>query len=256
MSFPNYLDKHLNKALFSPGDFLEFLRSSGKYPNFTPPEGLIFCYQKSLLDFILKNHKVEKLVSNYGDFYTIPETKEKVAILGKFGIGAPVVTTAFEELIAFGVKKFISIGTAGALQNNIAIGDIVVCDSAIRDEGVSYHYLAPSKFAHPSKSMTEEICQYLENNNIKYFKGPSWTIDAPYRETVEEIKKYQEEGIMTVEMEASALFSVAEYRNVTISALFTISDSLADLKWNPQFHSTQTSAGLELLYNIALEVLK
>ena len=54
-------------------------------------------------------------------------------------------------------------------------------------------------------------------------------------------------------MEAAALFAVAEYRKVELGALFTISDSLADFTWDPNFHSQETKDGLETLYRAALD---
>ena len=107
---------------------------------------------------------------------------------------------ALEELIAFGVKRFISIGTAGTLQKDIKVGDLIVCEKAIRDEGTSYHYLKPSKYAYASKEMTKRIKNALDALEQKYFVGTSWTIDAPYRETVVEARQYQKEGVATVEM--------------------------------------------------------
>ena len=74
------------------------------------------------------------------------ETNNKVAVFGNFGLGSPMIATRMEELIQFGIKKFISIGEAGALQKDLKIGEIVVCNKAIRDEGVSYHYLKSSKY--------------------------------------------------------------------------------------------------------------
>jgi uridine phosphorylase len=131
----------------------------------------------------------------------------------------------------------------------------MVCEKAIRDEGTSHHYLKHSKYAYASKEMTNKIKRSLEKFKQKYFVGTSWTIDAPYRETVAEAKQYQKEGVATVEMEASALFAVAQYRNVELGAIFTISDSLAELQWKPKFHLKKTKKGLEILYKIAVDVL-
>ena len=70
------------------------------------------------------------------------------------------------------------------------------------------------------------------------------------------MQHYQAEGVLTVEMEAAALFAVAAYRGVEMGALLTISDSLADQTWDPQFRSVTTREGLETLYRVALEALQ
>ena len=131
----------------------------------------------------------------------------------------------------------------------------MVCQKAIRDEGTSHHYLAASKYAVASQELTSQLTESLERRNVPYRLGVSWTIDAIYRETIAEAREYQQEGVATVDMEASALFSVAEYRGVEIGAMFTISDSLADLEWRPDFDSTEARRGLEALFETAWDSL-
>lgn len=256
MSFPNLTHKHAQNSMFSAKEFLAYQKRNGHYPKFKAPQSLIFCYNKNLLDYVKDNHAVTKVEGFSGEMYLLNDTNKNVAIIGKFGIGAPVVGVLLEELIAFGIKFFISIGTSGTLQKHVNIGDLVVCEKAIRDEGTSYHYLKRSKYAYASKELTKKITQTLDTLKQSYHQGTSWTIDAPYRETVAEARQYQQEGVLTVEMEASALFAIAKYRNVQMGAIFTISDSLAELEWKPKFHTKKTNQGLELLYKMAVEVLK
>lgn len=253
--FPNFPNKHLEKAIFTPADFLAYLKQVDRFPKFPVPKAAIFSYQKSLIDHVVENHRTSKMETTLGEMYLLDEADNQIGLVGKLGIGAPAVVTALEELIAWGVTKFISIGTAGGLQKSLKIGDIVVCDKAIRDEGVSHHYLAAAKYAAASSLMVEKIKASLTKQKTPFLMGTSWTIDAPYRETVAEALQYQNEGVLTVEMEAAALFSVATFRNIPLGAIFTISDSLADLKWQPQFHKEETQEGLEKLYQVALEVL-
>lgn len=254
MTFPNFPNKHEEKALFSPENYIEYLKKIDKYPQVRPPEGLIICYSGSLLEHILKKHETTT-VRAFGEMHLLDETDGKIAVTGAFGIGGPCAVAVLEDKIAFGIKKFISIGVAGSLQKNIKIGDIVVCDKAIRDEGISHHYLESSKYAHASEKMTRRIKESLDCLDIEYVTGTSWTTDAVYRETIAEVKQYQEEGIATVEMEAAALFVVAQYRNVHMGSILTISDSLADLVWKPEFHSNEANIGLELLFKAALDAL-
>ena len=103
--------------------------------------------------------------------------------------------------------------------------------------------------------MTKRIEDVLDALGQKYIIGSSWTIDALYRETVAEARKYQKEGISTVEMEAAALFAVAQYKGVELGAIFTVSDSLVGRKWSPQFQSRRTKSGLETLYRAAIAAL-
>lgn len=256
MVFPNFKNKHLHDAMYSSKDYIKYRKKGGDYPKEKPPIGVIICYSRDLMDHILKTHKTKQLKGGFYDkLYLINETKNKIGIIGGFGVGSPVASIVLEELIGFGVKKFISIGYAGTLQKHIDIGNIMVCEKSIRDEGTSHHYMKYSKYAYASKKMTNQIKKSLDKFGQPYFVGKSWTIDAPYRETFAEAKKYQNEGVATVEMESSALFAIAQFRKVQMGAIFTISDSLAELEWKPRFHLKKTKKSLETLYRIASDTL-
>jgi uridine phosphorylase len=255
VSFPNFPGKHEHDAFFSPEEYLAYLRQLGEVPDFALPEGAIFCFQNSLLRHIRQTYAVEPVTFFSGEFYLLPELDRRVAVSGGFGIGAPIVITILEELVALGVRRFVSIGTAGALAKSLGIGDIVICDRAIRDEGVSHHYLAPARYAHASLALTDRLEVAVRGLGVTPARGASWTIDTPYRETVAEARHYQAEGVLTVEMEAAALFAVAAYRGVEMAAAFTITDSLAEMVWNPQFHASDTKASLITLFTAAAQAL-
>jgi uridine phosphorylase len=160
-----------------------------------------------------------------------------------------------EELAAFGIKKFVNLGTAGGLQQNMNVGDIVICDRAIRDEGTSHHYLPVEKYAFSSPELTENLCTAFERKGIQYRKGTSWTTDAPYRETVEDLRQYCSDGVATVEMELSALFAVGAYRGVGVSSILVISDILSEKDWNQGYHSAEKLEGLKKIFDVAVEVI-
>lgn len=255
MRFPNFPAKYLEDSLLEPSHYLQYLKKRSKYPNHPPPRGVIFCYQRSLLAHIKENHPIERGDGFLTNLLFLSKTKNQIAVLGSFGIGAPVASVYLEELIAFGVQEFISIGTAGTLQKDIQIGDLIVCDRAIRDEGTSHHYLPTEKYAYPSSRLTHCLTQCLSSVGKPFRLGASWTTDAPYRETIVEAKQYQEEGVAAIDMEAAALFAVAQYRKVDLAAAFTVSDSLADFRWQLEFHHQKTQEGLETLYQAALSAL-
>lgn len=252
MAFPNFAGKHAHRAFFTAEEHINHLRSTGRLPTFDVPPGVIFCYSNGLMRHIMSvEEEVEQLDFLKGRLFLLKSTGKMVGVCGGFGIGAPAVTTILELMAALGTKQFISMGTAGGLQRNLQAGDTVVCDKAVRDEGVSHHYLSPAPYSYPSSRLTEQLRQQIEKAGARYHKGGSWTIDAPFRETIEEARHYQSEGILTVEMEAAALFAVAEVRHVEMAAAFVISDSLANLVWNPQFDASEVREGLIRLYDAA-----
>ena len=255
MTFPNHREKYDSKPIFSPGDLHSYRNTINSGNALRCPENIILCYSPGLMTHIKDTCAITEARLSGGTLYSFTETSSPVGVVGNFGFGAPVAVTLSEVLIAAGVNRIINIGVAGTLQKHIDIGDIVVCEKAIRDEGTSYHYLEPDTYAYPHPELTDHIKTILDKNGTEYFIGPSWTIDAPYRETIAEVVKYQEEGVLTVEMEASALFALGTHRNVEVGSIFTISDSLADLKWRPEFHSERATKGLEKIFEIALDSL-
>lgn len=256
MSFPNDPDKYKYKSLFTAKDYNDYLRTVGQHPDFEIPKGVIFCYSRTLLKDILESVEhtvVPKFFA--GDFYLLKDNDQTVGISGNFGAGAPVVTTILEELVDLGVQNFVSIGQAGTLQSNLEIGSYVVCDKAIRDEGVSHHYVKSEKYSFADPDLTKLLESNFQKLGASPVVGTSWTTDAPYRETVEEIKQYQSEGVLTVEMEASALFAVAQSLKVRMASAFMISDSLADIKWNPQLRHPDSQKWMRKLYDAAVGAL-
>ena len=253
MSFPNIENKHLNDAFFSPSDYIKYERDNNLVSDFKIPNGALFIYSKRLQDKILEGKDFNRIASFFkGDFFILKDYS--VGILN-VGVGAPAITIAMEELIALGVKKFFSIGTAGGIQKTLKSADIIVCDKAIRDEGVSHHYLGPSKYIEISGSLTNLFCDELIKNNLEFKMGATWTIDAPYRETVQELQTYQAEGVMAVDMEAAALAAVSKLRKAEFATAFVISDLFGELEWNPQFRIPEVLENLHKLSEIAIKLL-
>jgi len=254
MTYPNYPDKFKEKSLVKARDFWAYKTELGQIPVIDPPDGLIMCYSPTLFNYIKEKHNVKHIPYVFGDyFYILEENESQIGICGGFGIGAPITAILLEEVSVFGIQNYLSIGVAGCLQKDIELGTIIVCNKAIRDEGVSYHYLKSEKYAYPSQILLKKMINTLEEKNLIYEVGTTWTIDAPYRETLVEVRKYRDEGVLTVEMEAAAIFSVAEYLNLNSCSIFTISDYLTEEKWELHFHLTKKH--MENLFVLAKDFL-
>ena len=256
MPFPNFAGKHAHDAMFAPHDLLAYLRQSGTVAAFDPLDGIIFTYQDTVLAHLLATEETEVVpLFAGGELHLWQSGAVRIGVCGRFGIGAPAAASLLEQFVALGTRRFVSIGTAGGLRPGARAGDLIVCDGAVRDEGVSHHYLPPAERAHPSPALTDELKRALDGLGMPYAVGPAWTIDAPYRETVEEARHYQAAGVLAVEMEAAALFAVAAVRGVDLAAAFVVSDSLAELAWDPQFAAEPTRRGLVTLYEAARAAL-
>ncbi len=252
-SYPNFAGKHAGEALFTAADFLAYLRQAGVRDDVPAPGGVVLCYQRSLYEHVLRTEGIER--PRRALPVALPSTGGRVGLLGQFGIGAPAAAAALEELAALGSSAVVSVGTAGSLQRDLGPGDLVLCQGAIRDEGVSHHYLPPGRLATAPAEMTAALGTAMRQAGLRFLAGHSWTIDTPYRETIDEVRHYQAEGVLCVEMEAAGLFAVAEVRGLRLASAFVISDSLADLVWSSHFGSPEVASGLVELYQAAVEAL-
>ncbi len=148
------------------------------------------------------------------------------------GVGAPLAAGILEEIIALGVRRIIACGGCGVLRPEIAAGHPVILTAAVRDEGTSYHYMPPSREAlpHPlAVAALEAACQALE---IDYRLGKAWTTDAIYRETPNLRDRRIAEGCEVVEMEASAFFAVAQFREVVFGQVVYGGDLVVPEGWD------------------------
>jgi uridine phosphorylase len=257
MPFPNFDGKHAHDAMVNPSDLLGWRMERGLIPrDLQAPDAVIVTYQPLLWDAAVGAEATSAFAgSPSASLRTLDETRGRVGIVGRFGLGAPVAAIVIEELICLGTTRFVSIGTAGSLQESLSVGEVVLCETAVRDEGVSHHYLPPATHSAASPSLTAALQRALVSAGVAFVRGCSWTVDSPYRETVEEARHYQEQGVQCVEMEAAALFAVGRHRGVDVAAAFCISDLLGGLEWEPQFDSDELVLGMWQLYQAARHCL-
>lgn len=226
-NFPKISGKHNFAPLFTAEQVMK------REPRI--PKKVLFVYSTSLLEKIRKELSVDRYQHKLGKGGNwSPKsimTRDKKLMIVPLPLGSPITATAMEEAIVCGGKEFLILGAAGALNQKLSTSDIVLCTKAIRDEGTSHHYLKTSKYVLPDAGLTSKLEIALRKKGVKFYKGTTWTIDAPYMETKEEIKLYKKEGVLTVEMEASALFAVAIKRKVKAAAVFSISDVLGE-EWS------------------------
>ena len=249
---PNKARKYGDKAVIEPARVIQERKKIGLHPSCPVPSGAILCYDTAFWQWVCGSPGYVEGDGWLEGAYLVPCNDSRVLVLKVPGFGAPTAVMTLEELIAFGVKNFVNIGTAGGLQQSMNVGDIVICDRAIRDEGTSHHYLPDEKYAHPCTELTHRLCTAFESKGIQYSRGTSWTTDAPYRETIEELREYCADGVATVEMEASALFAVGAYRGVGVSSIVVVSDILSEKDWSQGYHSAEKLEGLKKIFEAAL----
>ena len=182
--------------------------------------------------------------------YEVSFRNKTFTIVGP-AMGAPMAVLILEKLIALGAKQIITLGSGGSLQKGIFIGDFVIPTGAVSEEGTSKHYPV-NCVPDASTTVVDALKTQCTLKNKNVFLGKVWTTDAPYRETVEKVNRYQSEGLLAVDMEMSALFTVARFRKVEIGGLMVISDELFDLTWKSGFESKTFLSGVHVGCEIIL----
>lgn len=244
------------KAVINPGDFHE------KIDNM--PKVAVACFSHVLFNAIVAGGRCIKIgelhnTNAYKDIYELDYKGKKIALF-LIGVGSPMAAGDIEDMQAMGVEKFIVFGNCGVLDKSIDDCAVIIPNKALRDEGTSFHYMEPSRSIDLNKKYVNEFKEILVNFGYNYVEGITWTTDAFYRETREKVNRRKNEGAIVVEMEASAMQAVADFRGVDMFIFFYAGDSLANEEWDKRSLSGEVKLdeksriaylALELAYKIS-----
>src|SRR6056297_4192283 len=182
--------------------------------------------------------RVDRIASLCDDSTVLAENREYKVVNATFegrdlticstGIGCPSAAIAVEELHAVGVETVIRVGTTGALQAGIEIGDMVVATGAAKDEGTSKRYESETLPAVPDYGVLSALVDAAEANDEDVHVGPIATDDAFYAETDAYVSDWEAAGLLAVEMEAAALFSLARRKGLRAGAICTVDGNLVE----------------------------
>lgn len=212
----------------------------------------IMVLPKKGLNFLVKRVNAQDYGEIDGCLYRLYLGPDNIGICGPF-LGAPHATLGLEKLIAIGAERIWVFSWCGSINPDIRIGDIIISKGCFSEEGTSRHYPIPSEPI-PDPKMTQIMKEALTAKGIRFFEGPLWTTDAPYRETKDKIIRYQQKGIIGVDMEISALMTVSNFRSVALSAIFVVSDELHGAKWKPGFSSLLLKESSKRILDILVEL--
>ena len=170
-------------------------------------------------------------------------------------IGAPMAVMVLEKLIALGAKRFVVFGSCGSITRQLEIGDVLLPTWALSEEGASAHYPI-EKSAKSTTALRRSLAELLDNSGLRTYQKPIWTTDAPYRETRRKISQYCEQGFWGVDMEFSALITVAVFRRVELASVMVVSDQLWGEQWQPGFHQPVFKQRLAEVRGLLLDYCK
>lgn len=154
------------------------------------------------------------------------------------GIGGPSVAIAVEELAPLGVHTIIRVGTCGALQPEVALGDLVVATAAVRTEATPDSYLPRAFPAVADRNVVSALVQSAQVAAVPHHTGIVRSVDALYPEIapgsmpmrttlVEELRIWTQAGVLGSDMESATLFVVSHLRRVRAGTILLCVDEVA-----------------------------
>ncbi|MCR1842951.1 nucleoside phosphorylase [Murimonas intestini] len=214
-------------ALFSPSD------TTKKVEYF--PEICVSTFSENIIQKFSSLSNTEKIAELYTANGIIPVYKSRYKgtdiafYLSR--VGAPACVVGFEEVVAMGAKKFVLFGSCGVLDGEKVKDSIIIPVSAVRDEGTSYHYIAPSPEIEADAHSIQTLENVLTNCGYPYVKGKTWISDTIYRETIPTIQERRQEGCLVAEMECASMLAVAKYRHIPFIQFLYGADNLSSDTW-------------------------
>jgi len=153
------------------------------------------------------------------------------------GMGGPSVAIAVEELNELGVHTFLRVGTCGAAQPEIKMGDLVIAIGSVRSEGTPNGYVPREYPAIASLDVVNALVEASRKEGVPYHVGVIRSVDALYSDLMpdtmprphhlrEELDMWSRAGILSNDMETSTLFVVARIRKLRAGTINLCVDEL------------------------------
>jgi uridine phosphorylase len=161
-------------------------------------------------------------VADYRGFITYTGSKNGIDIsVCSTGIGCPSAAIAVEELARCGAETFIRVGTTGALQEHLRMGDIVIVAAAVRADGTSRSYVPIEFPAVADFDVVAALIKAAGKSPQRIHFGLVLSTDAFYG-SLESLKAWSKFGVLSVEMESSVIFAIAALRKLKAGSILAV----------------------------------
>jgi uridine phosphorylase len=167
---------------------------------------------------------------------------------------APYAAADLEFLISAGAREIVFLNGAGSLNPAVLVGSLVLPGELVREEGTSFHYAPPDVLLSTDERLNERICAIAETLGLGLARGRHWTTDAMLRETYAKVERFRRRGVVSVDMELSALAGVAHYRRCALSALLVVTDVVSGSHTWDDTASAHFQEGVQSAAQIAAQV--
>jgi len=219
-------------SVFRPENLLREARRQKALPTLPIPEICVLDPDGDLVRRLVAERRAS-LCPGWPCYHTSLHVFEHAGeTLGVVGcaVGSSFAVLVAEQLFALDCRFLISITSAGQLRQNGQPPYFVLIDRALRDEGTSSHYLPPALFAEANPGLVAAIMPSVSRTCLTVLAGPTWTTDAPFRETETAISQARAHGALAVEMEAAALYAFARARNRAVICFAHVTNQMAQIE--------------------------
>jgi len=188
--------------------------------------------------------RVQRIAKHLKDPIKVGDNREYLTMTGKVkgekvsvmstGMGAPAVEIAVNELATTNAKVIIRLGTTGALQKHLKLGDSVIATSTVRRDGTTVQYLPPEFPAVSDFFVTSYLMKAAQGLSHRFYIGTVYSTDSYYGGTFDpqSHQKYTEllvkAGVLTVEMELSALFVVGKILGFKTGGILVVREEIGE----------------------------
>jgi uridine phosphorylase len=237
------------------GDRVAYIDPYARPPIEGLPSAGVACYFPDLIEELCIGGETLMPLPSLSAFIAIEYRGSPLAVFYP-GQGASLAAVTLERVTAAGCRTVVACGGAGALVADLPLGHVVVVDSAVRDEGTSYHYLPASREVHADAHVVRTMTEVAEEAGVALTVGKTWTTDGFFRETPGKVAKRRGEGCIVVDAEASALLAVAQFRGTTFGQLLYAADDLSGTAWDDRKWRTADGARRALFDLAATSALR
>lgn len=224
------------------------------------PEICIGIFSKPIMEWLLSKFGGTE-ISHFGccigavPIYKVNAYGTDVAVFMPF-VGGPGAASTMEESIPMGGKYYVYFGAAGVLEKGISHGKLLLPTAAVRDEGLSYHYLPAADEVELDRESVQACREAMDGLGVRFAEGKTWTTDAFFRETRAKAARRREQGCISVEMECASLAAVAKFRGVRFAEFFYATDTVDDGGWDSGVLHEKGAGLEEVCFRVAVETGK
>lgn len=225
---------YTHSSVFTPGNLLREARRQRSVAEGVVPDICVLDPDGDMVHLLRQTGRAYKSASwpcYHTTLYTLTEDDLTIGFIAH-AVGASFAVLVAEELFASGCQFLISLTSAGEIVPLPADTPtrLILIERALRDEGTSYHYQAPSTWSVLQQHLHTMFADAFQATSVPVTFGATWTTDAPFRETASAIARCRELGVLAVEMEAAALYAFAQASGRDVACFAQVTNTMATVE--------------------------